>query len=363
MVINHKYYKMRIFQIITVSEYGGAQTIVADLVRNLNPKHELFILYGGNGEAWSDLGSNFIRLKLNGHRKEVSLKDLSLFFKLLYYRIKYRPDVIHLHSSKMGVLGRLAFSSRKIVYTVHGFDSIRKAFRKFLTVEKILKNRAFRIVGVSQYDVDMMKEEGIYKNVECIYNGVADHHMLTIDKNDMITSDLEKIKRAFPQIIMCISRISKQKKFDLFVDIAKSVPQYAFVWIGNKDEVKNLPPNVFCLGEAHSAFSYLRYADLFILTSNYEGLPISLLEALASGVPVVASQVGGITEVLDGKNGYALENKAELFTEKIKKILSDEKIQKEMSDYARKSYLANFTVEKMIGRYMAVYNEIVTNKK
>ncbi|MDR1706383.1 MAG: glycosyltransferase [Prevotella sp.] len=354
---------MRIFQIITVSEYGGAQTIVADLVRNLKPEHELFILYGGNGEAWSDLGNNFVRIKLNDHRKEVSLKDISLFFKLLYYRVKYRPDVIHLHSSKMGVLGRLAFSSRKTVYTVHGFDSIRKAFRKFLTVEKILKNRVFRIVGVSRYDVDMMKEEGIYRNVECIYNGVADHHMLPINKNDIIISGLEKIKQTFPKIIMCISRISKQKKFDLFVDIAKSMPQYAFVWIGNKEKVNNLPPNVFCMGEAHSAFSYLRYADLFILTSNYEGLPMSLLEALAFGVPVVASRVGGIAEVLDGKNGYALENKTSLFTEKIGKILSDEEIQKEMSDYARKSYLANFTVEKMIGRYMAVYNEIVTSNK
>ena len=354
---------MRIFQIITVSEYGGAQTIVADLVRNLKPEHELFILYGGNGEAWSDLGNNFVRIKLNDHRKEVSFKDISLFFKLLYYRIKYRPDVVHLHSSKMGVLGRLVFSSQKTVYTVHGFDSIRTAFRKFLAIEKILKNKVFRIVGVSRYDVDMMKVEGIYENVECIYNGVADHHLLSVNKNDIITSNLEDIKHTYPKTVMCISRISKQKKFDLFIDIAKHMPQYAFVWIGNKEKVNGLPPNVFCLGEAHSAFSYLSYADLFILTSNYEGLPMSLLEALAFGVPVVASQVGGITEVLDGKNGYALENKAEPFIEKIERILSDEEIQKEMSDYARKSYLANFTVEKMVGRYMSVYNEIVTNKK
>ncbi len=354
---------MRIFQIITVSEYGGAQTIVADLVKNLSSEHELFILYGGDGQAWSNLGDGFTRIRLNGHRKNISLSDISLFFKLLYYRIKYKPDVVHLHSSKMGVLGRLAFCSRKTVYTVHGFDSIRKAFRRFLTVEKILKNKAYRIVGVSRYDVDVMEEEGIYKNVECIYNGVADHHRLTANKNDRIALQLEKIKQSYPKTIMCISRISKQKKFDLFVNIAKCMPQYAFVWIGNKEKVDNLPPNVFCLGEAHSAFIYLRYADLFILTSNYEGLPMSLLEAFAFGVPVVASGVGGVTEVLDGKNGYALENQTELFTEKIEKILSDEAIQKEMSDCARKSYLANFTVDKMVGRYMAVYNEIFANKK
>lgn len=354
---------MRIFQIITVSEYGGAQTIVADLVKNLSPEHEVFLLYGGNGEAWSKLGNNFTHIKLNDHRKEVSYKDIMLLLKLFYYRLKYRPDVVHLHSSKMGALGRIAFSPRKIVYTVHGFDSIRTAFRKFLTIEKRLRNRAFRIIGVSQYDVNMMKEEGISKNVECIYNGVEDHYLNKANKNDYITIELENIKQTFPKIVMCISRISKQKKFDLFLDIAKEMPQHAFVWIGNKERIENLPPNVFCMGEAHSAFSYLKYADTFILPSNYEGLPISLLEALAFGVPVVASAVGGITEVLDGKNGFAVENDINLFTDKIDEILTVENTQKTMSDYARQSYLSNFTIEKMVNGYKTVYNTIANDKQ
>lgn len=354
---------MKIFQIITVSEYGGAQTVVADLVKNLSSENELFILYGGNGEAWSQLDKNFTRIKLNNHRKEVSLKDLSVLLKLLYYRIKYRPDVIHLHSSKMGVLGRLAFSSRKTIYTVHGFDSIRTAFRRFLTVEKKLKNKVFRIVGVSQYDVDMMKEEGIEKNVVRIYNGATDYFKdKEIEKNN-ITEELEKIKQSYPKIVMAISRISKQKKFDLFLDIAKNMPQYAFVWIGNKETIKDVPENVFCLGEVHSAFNYLTFADVFILPSNYEGLPISLLEALAFGVPVVASAVGGITEILDDKNGFAVENQVDQFEEKIVYILSNEETHKSMSLYARQSYLANFTVEKMVDSYKAIYNQIVDNTK
>ncbi|MDR2950382.1 MAG: glycosyltransferase [Prevotella sp.] len=354
---------MKIFQVITVSEYGGAQTIVADLVKNLSSENELYILYGGNGEAWSNLGNNFTRLKLNDHRKSVSIKDIGLLLKLFYYRFKYRPDVVHLHSSKMGVLGRLAFNKKKIVYTVHGFDSIRTAFRKFLTIEKLLKNRAFRIIGVSQYDVNMMKEENIYKNVDRIYNGVSDHYIQRSDVNPDVISKLEDIRQDFPKIIMCISRISKQKKFDLFLDIAKQMPQYAFVWIGNKENMAGLPGNVFCLGEMHSAFSCLRYADVFILPSNYEGLPMSILEALAFGVPVVASAVGGITEVLDGENGFAVENSITNFEDKINHILSNENIQKEMSHNARQSYLANFTIEKMVGSYKAVFDTIVANKK
>lgn len=354
---------MRIFQVITVSEYGGAQTIVADLIKSLSPEHEVFVLYGGEGEAWSQLGNNFTRIRLSEHRKNVSWKDAFLLLKLFYYRLKYRPDVVHLHSSKMGALGRIAFNPKKIVYTVHGFDSIRKAYRKFLTIEQKLKNRAFRIVGVSQYDVNCLKEEGIYKNVVRIYNGVRDHYNDNQENgDDTISLKLGQIKMEYSHIVMCISRISKQKKFDLFLDIAKRMPDYAFVWIGNKEDIDNLPQNVFCLGEAHSAHLYLKYADLFILPSNYEGLPMSVLEALSFGVPVVASAVGGLTEILDGQNGFSVENKSYLFEEKIKYILKNKDVQDGMSKQARESYLNNFTIAKMIGGYTSIFNEIVINK-
>jgi glycosyltransferase involved in cell wall biosynthesis len=352
---------MRIFQVITVSEYGGAQTIVADLIERLSPEHELYVLYGGDGQAWDNLQGNFKKIKLNDHRKEVSIKDIGLLLKLFYYRLKYKPDIVHLHSSKMGVLGRLAFRKKRTVYTVHGFDSVRKAFRKFLIIEKFLKYKVFKIVGVSQYDVDMLKKESIYKNVVRIYNGVADHSsqkLIREKEKDAISRQLDEIKAKYPKILMCISRISKQKKFDLFIDIANQMPQHAFVWIGNKSKIDNLPSNVFCLGEVQFAYLYLRYADIFILPSNYEGLPISLLEALSYSVPAVASAVGGIGEVLDSKNGFAVENSVKSFEDKIEYIFSDKDIQNTMSAYARQTYLANFTIEKMIEGYKAIYKEI-----
>ncbi len=354
---------MRIFQIITVSEYGGAQTVVSNIIKALSSEDELFVLYGGNGEAWNTLGDRVTRIRLNSHRKEVSWRDIGLLFKLFYYRLKYKPDVVHLHSSKMGVLGRVAFNPAKIVYTVHGFDSIRTAFRKFLVVEKALKNRVFKIVGVSNYDVHKMQEEDIRENVVCVYNGIADEYLNHKKEGNHVTDELEKIKQVYPKTVMCISRISKQKKFDLFLDIAREMPRYAFVWIGNKEIMRDLPDNAFCLGEIHSAYKCLEYADLFVLPSNYEGLPVSMLEALSFGVPVVASAVGGIAEVLDGKNGFALDNKLSLFKEKIEYILSDGNIQKRMSADARQSYLTNFTIEKMVNGYKAIFEAIVTNKK
>ena len=129
----------------------------------------------------------------------------------------------------------------------------------------------------------------VYKR-QRIYNGVADHYLTNKIEQDTLTEKLESIKKDYPKTIMCISRISKQKKFDLFLDIAQKMPQYAFVWIGNKEEIEGLPPNVFCLGEMHSAFTYLRYADVFVLPSNYEGLPCLLYTSLYRPKPVTREE-------------------------------------------------------------------------
>nr|WP_297161871.1 glycosyltransferase [uncultured Dysgonomonas sp.] len=350
---------MKIFQVITVSEFGGAQSVVSNLIEGLSDKDEVFILYGGNGEAWKHLEHKVHLIKLCEHRKEVSYKDLFLAFKLFRLRLKYQPDVVHLHSSKMGAIGRIVFNPKTIVYTVHGFDSIRKAFRKFLIIEKMLKNRAARIVGVSKYDVDCLYEEGISRNVELVYNGIVDHtgDDLSFLENMALKEKIEVLKCNYTHIVMCISRISPQKKFDLFLEIARVKPNYAFVWIGNKEVLTDLPSNVFCLGETHSAYIYLKYADIFILPSNYEGLPISLLEALSFGIPVVASDVGGIGEVLNGNNGFVVANDVESFVSKIDYILQDS-VNSQVKINARESYLRNFTINKMVEGYTSIFKAI-----
>ncbi|MFV0468775.1 MAG: glycosyltransferase [Dysgonomonas sp.] len=354
---------MKIFQVITVSEYGGAQSVVASILEEFgkDTNNQLYVLYGGEGEAWQQLGPHIKRLRLCKHRKQISLQDLFLLFRLYYYRLKYRPDIVHLHSSKMGLLGRIAFNKKSIVYTVHGFDSIRKAFRKYLILEKLFKNRAASIVAVSKYDVDCLNEEGIHSNVKMIYNGLQDYskkELVTEGLELPIQSQLEAIRIEYQKVIMCISRISKQKKFDLFLEISDKMPQNAFVWIGNKDKVDDLSSNVYCLGECHSAHRCLNYADIFILPSNYEGMPVSVIEALSYGKPVVASAVGGLTEMLDGKNGFAVKNDASSFADGINYTLSSDAVYAAMSANARKAYLGNFTIEKMISGYKEIYDDI-----
>ena len=345
---------MRILQVITLSELGGAQSVVANLANTLCKEHEVVVVAGeGDGKMWDLLSPAVVREHVPSLCRALSpLKELKtvLAFRRLYR--KYRPDIIHLHSSKAGILGRLAFPKSKIVYTVHGFDSIRVAYRKYLPIEKSLQNRCRAIIGVSKYDERNLRSEGISNHVGIIYNGIVE----PLHLNNALFQNLGKYSRK----VLCIARLAPPKNIDLFLSVAKLLPQYAFIWIGNQHEVSfACPANVFFMGNLPNAGSYNEYADLFFLPSNYEGLPIVIIEALACGKPVVGSAVGGISELLDGTNGYALENDAQKMAEKISCIFSDTERYALMSECARKTYLEKFTVDRMVSGYLAVYNQIV----
>jgi glycosyltransferase involved in cell wall biosynthesis len=166
---------MRIFQIVTLSELGGAQVVAAHLSNALAENHEVTVFAGeGDGKLFGLLDKRVNYFKIVSLVKNISpLNDIkTLFFFFMLYR-RYKPDIIHLHSSKAGVLGRLAFPGNRVVYTVHGFDSIRMAYRKFLPLERCLQTRCKAIVAVCHYDEDNLKAEGITRNVSCIYNGLC----------------------------------------------------------------------------------------------------------------------------------------------------------------------------------------------
>ncbi|MDD3723963.1 MAG: glycosyltransferase [Bacteroidales bacterium] len=349
---------MRILHVITLSELGGAQSVVYNLVNEHSKKHEVHIISGGNGNAWEGLKRVKIHLVKDLYRN-ISLKDIAVLNELRKLKKVINPDIIHLHSSKMGVLGRLVFDTKKIVYTVHGFDSILVANKKFLFVEKLLKNRAYKIIGVSKYDEVNLKKEGIVSNVKCIYNGIEDISEKTnLTYNPDILNKFDSIRQKYKFIVCCIARDNQQKKIDLFIEVAKQMPDIAFVWMGNDNSYTKLSDNIFLFGKVSTAAFYLKYMDLFILPSNYEGLPMSIIEALSMSLPVVASDVGGISELIDGTNGFTSENKVEDFASKINKILSDPVIYNSMSKKARETYENKFTLKMMADNYEKVYNEI-----
>ena len=141
------------------------------------------------------------------------------------------------------------------------------------------------------------------------------------------------------------------------MEVASLLPEYAFIWIGNQHPVESHPEKTFFMGNIPNAGVYNSIADLFILPSNYEGLPMVILEAMSLGKPVVASDVGGISEIVrNGENGYTVENRATLFAERIKFILENEEVYQRFSERALSIFNEELTVDKMVDSYLKIYN-------
>ena len=197
---------MKILQIITLCELGGAQSVVINLANKLSEEHEVIVAAGeGDGKMFTLLNPRIKQERLPHLKRALSPKNdfLALFDMRKLYQ-KYKPDIIHLHSSKAGMLGRVAFPSKKVVYTVHGFDSIRLAYRKFLPIERLMQYACKSIVGVSKYDDYYMRKEKITKNVSYVYNGIQ-----TPNPSQNLTFP---IPASYKKTILCIARLSPPKK-------------------------------------------------------------------------------------------------------------------------------------------------------
>ena len=346
---------MKIFQVISHSDLGGAQSVLISLANRLSIDNEVIVVSGSrDGEMFSMLSPDVKIETLDCLQRDISLiRDFKAIWSLRRLYNKYKPDIIHLHTAKIGVLGRLIFPRKITIYTVHGFDAIRVAHRIFLPLERILQYRCSCLVGVSQYDVRMMQEEKVRRNVCCIYNGIE-------RPSGVVNFSFEKYND-FEKIILCIARMSPQKNDILFIEIASRFPQYAFIWVGNQYPVNRpIPRNVFFEGSIPNAGVLCRDVDLFLLTSNYEGLPMSIIEAMSYGKPVVASNVGGISEiVISDYNGFVAENTVEDFCDKIARIFSSNEKWKYYSSNSRLLYEERLTVSRMVKAYYNLYKRIL----
>ncbi|MBO5832086.1 MAG: glycosyltransferase [Alistipes sp.] len=349
---------MKIMLVITRSELGGAQSVVVQLANYLSACHDVVLVAGeGDGKMWDMVSERVTREHCPHLQRSISLKSDILAIRELHKIYKrHKPDVVHLHSSKAGTLGRLGFPRKRTVYTVHGFDSVRVAFRKFLPVERALQHLCSAIVAVSNYDKENLIAEGIKHNVSTAYNGISRPETANLQ-------DIAELSR-YDKVVLSIARVSDPKRPDLFIDVARRLPQYGFVWIGNLEEVTEygpLPENCHFVGNIPNAGAYCSQADLFMLASNYEGLPMVILEAMSFGKPVVASNVGGVSEIVrDGVNGYVLPNDADLFATKIEEILEDSEIYKHLSHSSLEIFEKELTVDRMVDGYMSVYNRIIS---
>jgi glycosyltransferase involved in cell wall biosynthesis len=353
---------MRILQAITLSELGGAQSVLISLSNALvGLGHKVVVMSDPGGQLWDLIDPRIMREPCPHFIRNVDLRhDLPAIACIKRTYAKYRPDIVHLHSSKAGALGRLSLAAQRdrIIYTIHGFDTILKANRQYLPVEKVLCAYARKLVPVSAYDEHNMRSHGI-RNTVLVENSCPDH-----SRSNRKDEELEAIRSRHAFLVMCVARVAPPKRWDLFADVARLFlgVDMAFVWIGKKQTLPSMPPNAYFLGERSDAGGLMHYADIFMLPSDYEGQPITILEAFSCGVPVIASAVGGIPDMLDGENGFACPNDVREFAGRLRYLLENPAARRNAGNAARATWESRFSIERMVRGYLAIYEEMMERK-
>ena len=386
--------RQKILYLITKSNLGGAQRYVYDLATRL-PK-ELFdvrVACGGNGVLTERLQAEGILTLIipNLIRNVNVFQDILVFSHILSLLRKERPDIIHLNSSKIGGLGALAgrlVGVKKIIFTAHGWawHESRSPFSRAIikTLHWITVLLCHHVITVAEKERAEMAEMPWTKNkLIAIHNGIgaidfiekATARDFLITKNPALTTYKNSLW------IGAIGELHKNKGYEYLLEafgnlartvLAKNVP---LVIIGEGEERQRLEnlartvlaknatasqtEKVFFLGQIPDASRYLKAFDVFALTSIKEGLPYVLLEAGLAGLPVVASDIGGISEIIeDKKTGILTKSRdALVIADSLSFLLDNAHLRQSLGTALQASVTQNFPVEKMLKNTCAVYTK------
>lgn len=367
---------MRIIQLITLGhEIYGAQKHVLDLCMVFQKDgHEVLAVVGTAGQLTDRLEEHGINYKVvPSLKREIrAFSDIKCIGDLRKLYREFKPDIVATHSSKAGVVGRLAcyFSGIPSTFTAHGWsfeDGVPFVRRKlFLNIERLLGRISDRIITVANSG----REHGLK-------NKVAAPEKLTT-----IYNSVEDAGSAFPKekqevfTMAMVAGFRKQKDHATLIEalIPLKDRDWQLLLLGHGSLLDDIVAQTKAAGLDHkvkfegmvsNVSEYLRKTDLMILTTNWEGLPISILEGLSFSLPVVATDVSGVSEeVINEYNGFLVDRgNAKQVTEAIEKLMDDPE---ELAKYGRNSRLLfekEFTQEAMFEKTKALYEEVIALKK
>lgn len=376
--------KKKVLYVITKGNFGGAQRYVFDLATNL-PKEdfETVVAFGEGDILEKKLAEKSIRtIQLKNSQRNINpFKDFLLFFELIRIYKKEKPDIIHLNSSKIGLLGSLSARLYSLypkphtlypitIFTAHGwaFNDSKFFWQKFLWkflqwLTVLITNET---IAVSKKTANDMNWPWTKKKIRLIYNGIRPIEFFEKD---------EARKKLLPRSkdrlwIGTISELHKNKGGDLLIEAFSKVSnqfENAILIICGKGEERkklekiieknNLKNKVFLLGYVENAQRYLKAFDIFVLPSRTEGLPYVILEAGLAGLPTLASEVGGVPEIIEsGKSGLLFTpGEKEDLTKALQDLLSEKDDWQKLGAELKNKILDEFRLENMVELTSSLY--------
>lgn len=345
---------------------GGAQTHLMNLSRMLaKDGHEVFIMHGGKLHEAYRIQHPYITFitvvhlvhPLHPIEDVKAIREVRQRFRLL------RPDIVALHSSKAGTIGRIAAKSMHVpsVFTAHGWSFTEgipwKKQQLYRLIEQGLAKRTDAIITVSNYDANLARKAHILPK-----------HGLHVVHNGILST--EKPSAIRKKNIVMVARFQLPKRQDLllqaFALLEDKATTLTFVGDGpTKKEVEKLADTlgvkerVLFTGNQQSVTTYLEEASIFVLMSNFEGLPISIIEAMAAGLPIIASDVGGVRELVTAnENGFLVDNALSELQVYLTKLLADESLRYTMGKKSRVLFDQAFQFETTYEKTMKIYEQV-----
>lgn len=357
--------KPKILYLLPYFNLAGTEIHVIELIKGLRNKYEVLIV--------SPKGNGIILLDEN----KISYKEIFYlsFFNFQGYKKRLRliiedfnPNLIHIHGAH-----ELVYICKKIspkipvIFTCHGYATYFPFIDYFLSA--IINNRwGDKVICVSNYDRNFLIKMGLSnRKLILIYNGISE----VSEKRDLPL----KIDGF---IIGTVARLSKSKGINYLISafstLEKKYKDIRLVIIGDGEERENLErlteklkikDKIYFLGSIPNAKYYIKNFQIFVIPSLFEILSISILEALSSKVPVVATRVGGTPEIIeDGICGILVPPKdSKGLALAIEKLIKDEKFREKMAEEGYKRFCEEFILEKMVIRTEKVYNELLNSSK
>jgi glycosyltransferase involved in cell wall biosynthesis len=370
--------KVKVVQIIARMNVGGPAVIVADLMRSIDSSKVEQVLITGycdsdEADYLETVATDIKATRIAGLGRSVSVvSDVRAFFALVAMIKKIAPDVIHTHTAKAGVLGRLAAilagRSAKRVHTfhghlLHGYFSGWKV-KLVIAIEKFLAKRTDVLVAVgNQVKTDLL-EAGIGKadQYRVFYPGLVEPAKVAKEvarqQFDMASGDI---------YVAYVGRMTAIKRTDRLLNTAAEIKArnlpVKFIVAGEGDlfeatksdsERRDLP--VKFLGWRKDIGSLFAASDIAILTSDNEGIPLTLIQAAQASLPIVATGVGSISDIVVHEvNGYLVDSEPAALADALQKLAIDPVLREIMGKAGRERATRYFSLGKMSADHTELY--------
>lgn len=376
--------RIKVLQIIARMNVGGPAVIVADLMRGLDAtRFDQILITGFCDENEADyletVATDVHATRVGGLGRSISpMADLRAFFSLVSLIRRERPDVVHTHTAKAGVLGRLAtiLSGSKALrihtfhgHLLHGYFAGWKV-RLVIAIEKFLATKTDVLIAVgNQVKDDLLAVEiGKRDQYRVFFPGLptpAEIDPQVARKN--LGLDAEAIYCTF------VGRLTQIKRPDRLLDVAAACVarklDLHFLIAGEGElfesskaraEREELP--VTFLGWRSDIDQLFAASDMAILASDNEGIPLTLIQAAFAGIPIVATKVGSISDiVVDGETGFLTSTQAGAMASALSALVTDEELRFELGSVGKAHAQRYFSLEKSLADHSSLY-EVSQNR-